>query len=99
ALGAFPDAGAGPRALPVGLSGLEMAPRQHRPALASVISPFHNPTGSVLSPLARRTLAESAAATGVPLIDDEVLADLGFPGGQAPPPLGAPADTVISVGS
>ncbi len=99
ALEAFRDAAAVPRALPVGLSGLEMAARQHRPALAYVISTFHNPTGSVLSPLARRTLAEAAAATGVPLIDDEVLADLGFPGEQAPPPLAAYADTVISVGS
>ena len=67
ALEAFRDAAAVPRALPVGLSGLEMAARQHRPALAYVISTFHNPTGSVLSPLARRTLAETAAATGVPL--------------------------------
>ena len=99
ALEAFRDAAAVPRALPVGLSGLETAARQHRPALAYVISTFHNPTGSVLSPLARRTLAETAAATGVPLIDDEVLADLGFPGEQAPPPLAAYADTVISVGS
>ncbi len=76
-----------------------MAARQHRPALAYVISTFHNPTGSVLSPPARRTLAQTAAATGVPLIDDEVLADLGFPGEQAPPPLAAYEDTVISVGS
>jgi DNA-binding transcriptional MocR family regulator len=99
ALEAFRDAAAVLRALPVGLSGLEMAARQHRPALAYVISTFHNPTGSVLSPLARRTLTETAAATGVPLIDDEVLADLGFPGEQAPPPLAAYADAVISVGS
>ena len=99
ALEAFRDAAAVLRALPVGLAGLEMAARQHRPALAYVISTFHNPTGSVLSPLARRTLAETAAAAGVPLIDDEVLADLGFPGEQAPPPLAAYADTVISVGS
>ena len=99
ALEAFRDAAAVLRALPVGLAGLEMAARQHRPALAYVISTFHNPTGSVLSPLARRTLAENATTTGVPLIDDEVLADLGFPGEHAPPPLPAYADTVISVGS
>ncbi|HUY51082.1 MAG TPA: aminotransferase class I/II-fold pyridoxal phosphate-dependent enzyme [Streptosporangiaceae bacterium] len=69
ALEAFRDAAAVLRALPVGLSGLEMAARQHRPALAYVISTFHNPTGSVLSPLAQRRLAGTAAATGVPLID------------------------------
>jgi DNA-binding transcriptional MocR family regulator len=99
ALEAFRDVAAVPRTLPVGLAGLKMAARQHRPALAYVISTFHNPTGSVLSPLARRTLAEAATATSVPLIDDEVLADLGFPGEQAPPPLAAYAEGVISVGS
>ena len=78
-----------PRPLPVGLGGFTMAARQHRPALAYVISTFHNPTGSVLSPLAGRALARAAAAAGVPLIDDEVLCDLGFPGVPAPPPLAA----------
>lgn len=36
---------------------------------------------------------------GIPLIDDEVLAELGFPGHQTPPPLAAFADTVITIGS
>ena len=36
---------------------------------------------------------------GIPLIDDEVLSDLGFPGEQVPPPLAAFGDSVISVGS
>jgi DNA-binding transcriptional MocR family regulator len=99
ALEAFRDAAAVLCALPVGLRGLEAAVRRYRPALAYVISTFHNPTGSVLSPLARRRLAETAAAAGVPLIDDEVLTDLGFPGEQAPPSLAAYVDSVISVGS
>ena len=64
-----------------------------------MISTFHNPTGSVLPPLARRALVQAAAAAGVPLIDDEVLSDLAFPGVQVPPPLAAYADGVISVGS
>jgi len=64
-----------------------------------VISTFHNPTGSVLPPLARRALVQAAAAAGVALIDDEVLSDLAFPGVQVPPPLAAYADGVISVGS
>lgn len=99
ALEAFREQAAVLRALPVGLTGLAAAVRQHRPALAYVISTFHNPTGSVLSPLARRTLAETCAAAGVPLIDDEALSDLAFPGEQAPPPLAAFAGSVISVGS
>ncbi len=99
ALEAFREQAAVLRALPVGLTGVQAAARQHRPALAYVISTFHNPTGSVLSPLTRRTLVETCAAAGVRLIDDEVLTDLGFPGEQAPPALAAYADTVISVGS
>ncbi|WP_329084291.1 aminotransferase-like domain-containing protein [Streptosporangium sp. NBC_01469] len=99
ALEAFRDEAAVPRPLPVGLCGFEAAVREHRPTLAYSIPSFHNPTGAVLSPLSRRRLAETAAAADVPLIDDEVLIDLGFPGEETPPPLAAYADTVISVGS
>ena len=99
ALEAFREQAAVPRALPVGLGGLAAAAREHRVALAYVISTFHNPTGSVLPPLARRALVQAAAAAGVPLIDDEVLSDLAFPGVPVPPPLAAYADGVISVGS
>ena len=99
ALEVFREQAAVLRTLPIGLSGLKTAVRQHRPALAYVISTFHNPTGSVLSPLARRTLVATCAAAGIPLIDDEVLGDLGFPGEQPPPPLAAFGDSVISVGS
>ncbi len=38
-------------------------------------------------------------AAGIPLIDDEVLSDLGFPGERVPPPLAAFGDSVMSVGS
>src|SRR6202044_1128725 len=48
----------------------------------------------------RRRLAADAAAADVPLVADEVPAELGFPGEQPPPPLAAYApDSVISVGS
>ena len=99
ALEAFREQAAVLRALPIGLNGLKAAASQHRPALAYVISTFHNPTGSVLSPLTRPTLVETCSDSGVPLIDDEVLSDLGFPGEQAPPPLTAFGNSVISVGS
>jgi DNA-binding transcriptional MocR family regulator len=88
-----------PQALPVGLDGLATAARGRRVALAYVISTFHNPTGAVLPGPARRTLAREAQAAGIPLIDDEVLSDLAFPGVPTPPPLAAYADSVISVGS
>ncbi len=99
ALEAFRAAAAVVSGLPPGLDGFTGAVREHRPALAYVIPTYQNPTGSVLSPLVRRTLAEASAAEGIPLIDDEVLAELGFTGRETPRPLAAFADTVISVGS
>jgi len=99
ALEAFREQAAVPVCLPVGLGGLTAAARQHRTALAYAVPTFHNPTGSVLSALDRRALVRAATAAGVPLIEDEVLSDLAFPGVQPPPPLAAHADTVISVGS
>jgi DNA-binding transcriptional MocR family regulator len=99
ALEAFREQAAVLRSLPVGLGGLAAAAAGHRPALAYVISTFHNPTGSVLPPLARRALVEAAVTAGVPLVDDEVPGDLAFPGVPVPPPLAAYADGVISVGS
>jgi DNA-binding transcriptional MocR family regulator len=99
ALEAFRAEAAAPVGLPIGLTGLRAAVREHRPALAYVIPTFHNPTGFVLPLLPRRALAETAVAAGVPLIDDEVLSELGFPGEPVPPPLAAYAGSVISVGS
>ncbi|WP_279579116.1 aminotransferase-like domain-containing protein [Fodinicola feengrottensis] len=97
ALEAFREEGAVLRALPVGLTGFAAAVREERPALAYVIPTFHNPTGSVLSAPDRVHLAAVAAATGVPLIADEVPADLGFPGERPPPAM--TGEAVIAVGS
>jgi DNA-binding transcriptional MocR family regulator len=100
ALEAFREAAAVLCPLPVGLAGFEAAVRVHRPALAYLISTYHNPTGAVLPALLRRRLAVTAAAAGVPIVDDEVLYDLGFPGEQPPPAMAAYApDSVISIGS
>jgi DNA-binding transcriptional MocR family regulator len=99
ALEALREAGAVLRPLPVGLDGFANAAAAHRPVLAYVISSFHNPTGAVLPALARRRLACLAEAAGVPLIDDEVLAELAFPGHEPPPRLAAYGQVVISVGS
>jgi DNA-binding transcriptional MocR family regulator len=99
ALEAFREEAAVPCSLPVGLTGLAATARGPRAAMAYVISTFHNPTGSVLPPLARQALVHGAAAAGVPLVDDEVLSDLGFPGAPIPPPLASYDSAVISVGS
>lgn len=89
ALEAFREEAAVPRALPVGLEGFAQSVRARRAVLAYTVPTFHNPTGSVLPPLARAALVERAAALGVPLVDDEVLARLPFPGQEPPPPLAA----------
>ncbi|MEU4193088.1 PLP-dependent aminotransferase family protein [Kribbella sp. NPDC026611] len=95
ALEVFREQGAVLRGLPVGLEGFEAAVRERRPAVAYVIPTYHNPTGAVLSSLARQRLA----ATGVPLIEDEVPADLGFPGEPQLTPIAAYGANVISIGS
>ncbi|MEV5961791.1 PLP-dependent aminotransferase family protein [Kribbella sp. NPDC051952] len=96
ALEAFREKGAVLRGLPVGLDGFEAAVRERRPALAYVIPTYQNPTGSVLPSLARERLARAA---DVPLIEDEVPADLGFPGTTRLTPMAAYSDAVISIGS
>ncbi|GAA2074189.1 PLP-dependent aminotransferase family protein [Streptomyces albiaxialis] len=108
ALDLFREAAGVPLPVPTGPDGVDVdtAVRvlaAHRPAFAYVISRFQNPTGGVLPPLPARRLAEAARAHGVPLVDDEVLAELpldgsGFPG---PPPLAAldGAADVITLGS
>ncbi|MFE9319702.1 PLP-dependent aminotransferase family protein [Nocardia sp. NPDC052278] len=94
ALEAFREVAAIPQTGPVGLGAVTAT------ALAYVVATYQNPTGAVLPALARRRLVESARKAGVPLIDDEVLTDLGFPGTDAPPPpLAALDESVISVGS
>ncbi|KZM70134.1 PLP-dependent aminotransferase family protein [Nocardia terpenica] len=94
ALEAFREVAAIPQVGPIGLGTIGPV------ALAYVVPTYQNPTGAVLSALSRRALTESARASGVPLIDDEVLADLGFPGTEPPPPsLAAYDESVISVGS
>jgi DNA-binding transcriptional MocR family regulator len=99
ALEAFREEAAVLRTLPTGLPGFAAAAAHHRPALAYVIATFHNPTGAVLPSRSRQRLAETAAAAGVPLIDDEVLTDLGFPGEPTASPLAAYDGRVITIGS
>ena len=99
ALEAFREEAAVLRGLPLGLEGFEAAVRERRPGLAYVIPTYQNPTGSVLPSLVRQRLARAATAADVPLIEDEVPADLGFPGMSRPVPMAAFSDAVISIGS
>ena len=102
ALELFREATAVLHPVPVGRSGVDVGAAiriltEHRPALSYVIPNYQNPTGSVLPRLAARRLVAAAAGLGLPLVDDEVLADLTL-AGDPPEPLAAFGD-VISVGS
>ncbi|GAA0415388.1 GntR family transcriptional regulator [Acrocarpospora corrugata] len=80
-----------------------LAPREPevgKPALAYLIPTAHNPTGLIMPPLARRRLARWAAEADVPVIDDEVPAELCFDG-EVPLPLAAYAagEQLITIAS
>ncbi|WP_331766378.1 PLP-dependent aminotransferase family protein [Embleya sp. NBC_00896] len=99
------DAAADLVCAPNGWEGLDVdawcrAVAERRPALAYLVSTFHNPTGTVIPPLIRRRLVETAVAHGMPIVDDEVLSGLSFIG-DPPPALAAfgPIEHVVTVGS
>ncbi|WP_090933580.1 PLP-dependent aminotransferase family protein [Nonomuraea jiangxiensis] len=73
---------------------------RERPALTYFVPTARNPDGAVMSDQARRRLATLAAEHDVPLVDDEVHAELCF-SGERPPPLAvfARGEQVITVGS
>lgn len=100
ALEAFREAGAVPVPMGLGLEGFQAVAKERRLAVGYVIASNHNPTGHVLSALRRSRLAAMAAAHDVILIEDEVLADLTFPGHDLPAPVASHRpEGVISVGS
>ncbi|TDD22355.1 PLP-dependent aminotransferase family protein [Nonomuraea diastatica] len=76
------------------------AAMRERPALAYFVPTARNPDGAVMDVPVRRRLAALAAEHDVPLIDDEVRAELCF-SGETPPPLVAygRGEQVITVGS
>lgn len=65
-----------------------------------VMPTFHNPTGTLVPEDARRRLAALARTTGVPLIEDNTLADLSL-GDPPPPPIAAFARDapILTIGS
>ncbi|MER7516766.1 PLP-dependent aminotransferase family protein [Streptomyces sp. NPDC126499] len=104
ALDLFREAAAVPYPVAVGPDGLDVPEavrlmERHRPALAYVVPHLHNPTGTVLPPLLGRRLVAAAEARGVPLVEDEVLSELGFGDRPGPPPLSSYGTEVIGVGS
>ncbi|WP_188192999.1 aminotransferase-like domain-containing protein [Nonomuraea sp. SYSU D8015] len=77
---------------------------RERPALAYFVPTARNPDGAVMPNSERRRLAALAAQYDVPLIDDEVCAELCF-SGETPPPTAAygpgngQVEQVVTVGS
>jgi DNA-binding transcriptional MocR family regulator len=61
---------------------------------------FHNPTGAVMAEEARRELARLSQSAGVPIVEDDTLANLALTT-AAPPPISAFTNhaPVISIGS
>lgn len=105
ALDAFRTADARISTLPVDAEGVRPAVIRDRirstaARLVYLTTTFQNPTGCVMPEAARRELGRIATDTGVPVIDDMVLADLALDG-KAPAPLAAfaPEAPVITIGS
>ncbi|GAA3475412.1 aminotransferase-like domain-containing protein [Nonomuraea roseola] len=71
-----------------------------RPALMYAIPTASNPAGTIMDTATRRRLAAAATEHDVPLIDDEVCAELCF-SGSAPPPLASftSGEQIITIAS
>jgi DNA-binding transcriptional MocR family regulator len=106
ALDALRTVGARVLTVPSGQAGMrteELAAllRRTEARLVYVIPTFNNPTGSVLPAPARRVLAELAADTHVPLLEDLTPSGVELGGEPPPPPVaaGARGGTVLVTGS
>ncbi|MBB6553116.1 PLP-dependent aminotransferase family protein [Nonomuraea rubra] len=73
---------------------------RERPALAYFVPSVRNPDGAIMDNPSRRRLATLAAEHDVPLIDDEVRAELCF-SGETPAPLAGfhRGEQIITIGS
>ncbi|WP_336210435.1 aminotransferase-like domain-containing protein [Nonomuraea sp. LPB2021202275-12-8] len=100
ALEVFRHAAAVVRPVTLDPPGLAAASRERRPALVYAVPTASNPTGSVMDTGSRRRLAAFAAEHDVPLIDDEVCAELCF-SGDTPPPVAsyASGEQVVTIAS
>ena len=69
----------------IDLEALETAVHRHRPAAAWVMTNFQNPLGASLSPARKQALVALATRLRLPLIEDDVYAEL-FDGRTRPVP-------------
>ena len=96
--------GARPVPVPVGPSGVDVdllraTVTRADPRLVYLIPDFQNPTGTVLDPDRRRDVRTVLAAVGVPLVVDEVFAELGFDLPAPAPLVAGDGRGVIGIGS
>jgi DNA-binding transcriptional MocR family regulator len=100
-------AAAGARLVPVPvaehgvrLDQLREAVAREGPSLIYLMPTFHNPTGVVAPESHRREIARIAVERGIPILEDDALANLDL-GHLPPPPISsfAPSAPVLSAGS
>jgi DNA-binding transcriptional MocR family regulator len=98
-------AGARILSLPVGGEGVKPSVLRDRitataARLVYLTPTFQNPTGTVMPRAARKEICQIASALGVPVLEDEVLAELAIDG-ATPPPIAAHAAgaPILTVGS
>ena len=104
ALDAFRLVGAAIRTVPVGPGGtlsqdVIQAVAARKPILTYLIPSFHNPTGTVMDQFERRWLARRLQDHATLVVEDESLVELPVEGAEAPKPLAAHLDGVLTVGS
>jgi DNA-binding transcriptional MocR family regulator len=105
AMDLFTNAGAHLVPVPVGDRGvsaevLRDVVKRASPRLVYLVPTFHNPTGLLVPEATRRAIARIAEETGVPIVEDDTLADLTL-GPEPPPPIAAFSreGPVVTVGS
>jgi DNA-binding transcriptional MocR family regulator len=105
AIDAFRTAGARLLTVPVSEAGVDVETlgstvAEHAVRAIYLMPSFHNPTGAVLTEERRRRIAQLSKATGVPVIEDNTEAELGF-GQEPPPPIASFVEEapVLSIGS
>jgi DNA-binding transcriptional MocR family regulator len=105
AMDLFTNAGAHLVPVPVGDRGvsaevLRDVVERASPRLVYLVPTFHNPTGLLVPEATRRAIARIAEETGVPIVEDDTLADLTL-GPEPPPPIAAFSreGPVVTVGS
>jgi DNA-binding transcriptional MocR family regulator len=105
AIDAFRAVGGRILTVPAGRPGyaeaLAAAMSQDRVRAVYLTPTFHNPLGCVLSEAARREVARLGRTSGIPIIEDDTLAELSLTGEPAPLPVAAHARDaqIASVGS